>query len=380
MNKYQNLYINAGNSIIDHLKYIWNDLELKVEFLKGNEIIYKYDSKKNISFIKNVHSKVSYILQNPSESNEFITLDHYFGDLFETYSKIINEINNQTSSLSRNEQCNNIYILIHTTRNLIKNIENFIESINNNNSVFTVYDYKDNRVELINNSLTELIKNQNTSNHKKINIYPIISVLGLPCLLLAIFLIISYVTITVVKNIQIIEKASSIVYDSENETYQEYRERYTEFITTETSKINKLPSIKITYRLSSIFFNIFLGYFIIGNIIIFILKKSKNIDQGFLKYILAWKQLDLGLNIFFFSVKKHILLILESAELDCSDAYIRLGKLYEIGWIQNKHKSQLTITDYQKALDCYKRAFPNKIAIKKYNNATQKIKEMYKYE
>ncbi len=380
MNKYQTLYFNAGNAIINHLKYIWNDLELKVEFLKGNELTYKYDINKNINFIKNIQSKVSYILQNNIETNEILTLDHYFGDFFEDYSQIIHNIHNTDETLSRDEQCDNIYSLIHNIRNLIKNLKNFTESINNKHSESTTYDYKDNRIEIINNSLTQLTKNQNINNHQKIKIYPMIGILGYPCLLLAIFSIIATISIVVVEYTQIIQEANSIVYDSENETYKEYKDRRNEFIITETSKIDKLPSVQITYKLSSICFKIFLGYFIIGNIIIFILKRSKKVDQGFLKYILAWKQLDIGLNLFFISIKKHVLLILESAELDCSDAYLRLGKLYEIGWIQNKHKSQLTITDYQKALDCYKRAFPNKIAIKKYNKLTQKIKEMYKYE
>ena len=381
MNKYHTLYINAANSIINHLKYIWNDLELKVEFLKGNELSYKYDSNKNINFIKNIQSKVSYILQNTIETEEILTLDHYFGDYFENYSKIIYEIKDTDQTLSRDKQCDNIYTLIHTTRVLIKNLENFIQCINNNCIELTTYSYKDNRVEIINNSLKELTKNQNINNHKKIKIYPMISILGYPCLLLAVFLIIASITIVVVEYSHIIEEANSMVYDSENETYEEYRSRCQEFIITESSKIEKLPSVRITYKLSSVFFNIFLGYFIIGNIIIFILKKSKKTDQGFLKYILAWKQLDRGLNLFFFiNIKKHVLLILESAELDYNDAYLRLGKLYEIGWLQNKHKSQLTITDYLNAIDCYKRAFPNKIAIKKYNNLTQKIKEMQSYE
>lgn len=380
MNKYHTLYINASNSIINHLKYIWNDLELKVEFLKGNELSYKYDSNKNINFIKNIQSKVSYILQNTIETEEILTLDHYFGDYFENYSKIIYEIKDTDQTLSRDKQCDNIYTLIHTTRVLIKNLENFIQCINNNCIELTTYSYKDNRVEIINNSLKELTKNQNINNHKKIKIYPMISILGYPCLLLAVFLIIASITIVVVEYSHIIEEANSMVYDSENETYEEYRSRCQEFIITESSKIEKLPSVRITFKLSSISFNIFLGYFIIGNIIIFILKKSKKTDQGFLKYILAWKQLDIGLNLFFFSIKKHVLLILESAELDYNDAYLRLGKLYEIGWLQNKHKSQLTIIDYQNAIDCYKRAFPNKIAIKKYNNLTQKIKEMQSYE
>lgn len=373
MEKYIN-YIESANRIKIHLKQEWEDLEVRLDYLKGE--IQTYDSNARISkqnFNAVTKNVLKIVNQQMIEDVESIYVDNYFADLFENYFTILSKLKEikYINTLDYNYVFDLSYTTIANIRNLIKKLDEFTNILFNPITCPNKIQIKDDRIEITLTSIKNLYGEVTPISNKSYKNLLWLRVFGYPMFATTIISLIAIITAVIVIFAKFYAESRQIVY-LQQESMEAYnvalKQLTTNFITTVTTNF----VVVIASKLVAICPFLALIYFIVGKTLFkkLIQKDDITIEE---KYILAFMHVDKGINLFKHSIENHKILIIECAEAGNVDANIRLGELYEKGLFEDKKVKKPSKQSLEEALRCYKRAFPNKIAVAKYNKLENKL-------
>lgn len=360
-------YVDGATAIKTHLKHEWERLEERLDYLKGDTKTYdnleklskKYGSS-TIALSKQITAK------QIIETTENVYVDNLFADLLEGYLGILIKLKEikQANTLDYNSVFESIYTLIANIRANVKAVDKFIEIISNPINVTNDNLIKDNRIEITINSIKSLLEIKEDENEKSLKPYLFLRAFGYPTFCVGVISLITAIVALISIFSDFYAQSRQIVY-LQRESMELYNQALRELTNNFLLTLNTDFLFVLTINLAWICPLIALIYFITGRIV-FVKLANKNELSSEQKYFLSFMYIDKGIFIFKHNLEKHKVLIIESAEEGNANANIRLGDLYRKGKFEEGLFSKPSKESLSQALKCYKRAFPDKNAVKQY--------------
>ena len=377
------LYKNATIAIKNHVKQIWDNLENKVEYvnfilLRGQLKSYDNGAKQNSTLQKSVYKKVQLLLKQETYLNkEALFVKNQFGTIFENYLSLVIFVNqlNEESDSNYNKILDQAYTLIATARGLIKQADAFIELIVESVIPLPEGDFiDDDKILITFESFKKTMQIESDDGNDSHNRLLFLRIFGWPTFLLAGLSIIGIIIFAINLAIKVKAQMVDIEYLKQI-SLEQYNQALKELISNISNKPINVFFFTLFTNLIWIGYLISFLYLIIGKTVVkkLIAKQDKSEKE---KYLLAWAYIDMGIFPFSVSMEKHLLLTIELAEDGFIPALIRLGRLYETSNYLSKKQGLTQEQKLQRAMENYKRAFPNKRALKYYDHAKTKLENL----
>ena len=377
------LYKNATIAIKNHVKQIWDNLENKVEYvnfilLRGQLKSYDNGAKQNSTLQKSVYKKVQLLLKQETYLNkEALFVKNQFGTIFENYLSLVIFVNqlNEESDSNYNKILDQAYTLIATARGLIKQADAFIELIAESVIPLPEGDFiDDDKILITFESFKKTMQIESDDGNDSHNRLLFLRIFGWPTFLLAGLSIIGIIIFAINLAIKVKAQMVDIEYLKQI-SLEQYNQALKELISNISNNPINVFFFTLFTNLIWIGYLISFLYLIIGKTVVkkLIAKQDKSEKE---KYLLAWAYIDMGIFPFSVSMEKHLLLTIELAEDGFIPALIRLGRLYETSNYLSKKQGLTQEQKLQRAMENYKRAFPNKRALKYYDHAKTKLENL----
>jgi len=360
-------YVDGATAIKTHLKHEWERLEERLDYLKGETKTYdnlEKLSKKYTALV--ITSSKQITAKQIIETTENVYVDNLFADLLEGYLDILIKLKEikHANTLDYNLVFESIYSLIANIRARIKSIDKFIEIISNPITAINDKLIKDNRIEITVNSIKSLSEIKEDENEKSLKPYLFLRVLGYPTFCVGVIALLTAIVALISIFLDFYAQSRQIVY-LQRESMELYNQALSELTNNFLLTLSTDFLFVLTINLAWICPVIALIYFITGRTVFLKLTNNNQLSSE-QKYFLAFMHIDKGIFLFKHNLEKHKLLIIESAEEGNVNANIRLGDLYKKGKFEERTFTKPSKESLLQALKCYKRAFPDKNAVKKY--------------
>ena len=370
-------YALAATSLQNHLKHLWERAESRVEYLnflllRNGISTYSETDKVGDSLQKELINRTKQLLTGERAlDDEAIFVDNYFADLLEEYFSLLRTANEQNDDrIPPSEALEGMYVFIANLRALLKKVRAFSAMLEAPIQLPTGTRIKDDRIELTLHSIQELTGATAKDRRHGIKKLRLLRFLGRPCYYAGVISLVILIGLVIAEVVGRFIQTQDLQY-----LRQESAEAYNEALKALPSPALGTPLGMILYTVTIqttwIFFLCAFLYMIVGKRVFKALLERPDKSPD-LKYLLAWGYIDAGIFPFNPSLEHHKLMMLEAADEGCDDAYIRLGVMYEKGLFGSKKEPMSEADKLDNALRCYKNAFPNANAIKKYNAAKAK--------
>lgn len=368
------VYIDSATKIKVHLKYVWEYLEDKIGYLKGDIQTYNTSPKKERTLLSAVlKSSSTIVMQKSLNTDESIYVDNCFADLLEGYLSLLIDLKEieKSDDLDYNSIFEKGFTLIANIRNYIKKIDAFCDVVLNPIQLPSGERIKDDRVEITINSLKNLYGENSLRQTKNLRKFLFIRFFGFPLEILAIISLAVAILVGAIEFSVFFAKSREIIYLQQEsmELYNEALEKITfDFINSLLSNPLVVIPLNLIWKCPIIS----LIYLIVGKILHakLLSKSDLTVEE---KYFLAFMYIDKGIFTFKYNLEKHKILIIECAEEGSIDANLRLGDLCAKGYFEKTKLKKVSKQSIELALRCYKRAFPDKTAVKKHNKLEKRL-------
>ena len=373
MENYQN-YIECANNIKQHLKHEWQYLEEKLDYLKGESKTYDTLNKGRKTHLSAVYKSAYNVVKSGAiENTESIYVDNLFADLFENYFGILKKLDEleKANLLDYNSVFESAYTLIANMRALIKSADAFVGVFCSPITCPDGVRIKDDRVEITLSSIKNLYQEKNDGKEKSYRPFLYLRAFGFPAFCVAVLSMVAVISVVLVLFASFYAQSRQIVY-LQQESMEAYNKALKQLTTDFFVAVNTNVIFMIAKTLMYLGFLSALLYLIIGKIVFKKLNQKTDLTVEE-KFYFAFMFIDKGIFTFKYNLEKHKILIIECAEEGSADANVRLGNMYEKGLFQKGKFRKADKQDLKEALSCYKRAFPDKRAVKMYNKLEKKL-------